>query len=125
MPENAISPIWLNYDKDIAKNKLGEVDVLSVKNTDNALFRMYYYFDSGKWNNKMLPLAAEYLQYLGTKNKSSEVISKEFYKLASSFNVSAGNEETYVSLEGLNENFDKTIAFLKILSKTARQIRLL
>jgi hypothetical protein len=37
---------------------------------------MYYYFDSGKWNNKMLPLAAEYLQYLGTKNKSSEVISK-------------------------------------------------
>jgi hypothetical protein len=39
---------------------------------------MYYYFDSGKWNNKMLPLAAEYLQYLGTKNKSSEVISKSF-----------------------------------------------
>lgn len=120
MPENAISPIWLNYDKDIAKNKLGEVEVLSVKNTDNALFRMYYYFDSGKWNNKMLPLAAEYLQYLGTKNKSSEVISKEFYKLASSFNVSAGNEETYVSLEGLNENFDKTIALFEDLIKNCQ-----
>ncbi|WP_185288159.1 pitrilysin family protein [Chryseobacterium lactis] len=120
MPENAISPIWLNYDKDIAKNKLGEVEVLSVKNTDNALFRMYYYFDSGKWNNKILPLAAEYLQYLGTKNKSSEVISKEFYKLASSFNVSAGNEETYVSLEGLNENFDKTISLFEDLIKNCQ-----
>lgn len=120
MPENAISPIWLNYDKDIAKNKLGEVEVLSVKNTDNALFRMYYYFDSGKWNNKILSLAAEYLQYLGTKNKSSEVISKEFYKLASSFNVSAGNEETYVSLEGLNENFDKTIALFEDLIKNCQ-----
>lgn len=120
MPENAISPIWLNYDKDIAKNKLGAVDVLSVKNTDNALFRMYYHFDSGKWNNKMLPLAAEYLQYLGTKNKSSETISKEFYKLASSFNVIAGNEETYVSLEGLNENFDKTIALFEDLIKNSQ-----
>ncbi|AZA54716.1 M16 family metallopeptidase [Chryseobacterium sp. G0201] len=120
MPENAISPIWLNFDKDIAKNKLGNVDVLSVKNTDNALFRLYYHFDSGKWNNKILPLAAEYLEYLGTKDKSSEAISKEFYKLASSFNVSAGNEETYVTLEGLNENFDKTIALFEDLIKNSQ-----
>ncbi|MET3535082.1 M16 family metallopeptidase [Chryseobacterium limigenitum] len=120
MPENAISPIWLNFDKDIAKNKLGNVDVLSVKNTDNALFRLYYHFDSGKWNNKILPLAAEYLQYLGTKDKSSEAISKEFYKLASSFNVSAGNEETYVTLEGLNENFDKTITLFEDLIKNSQ-----
>lgn len=120
MPEKAIAPVWLNYDKDIAKNKLGEVDVLSVKNTDNALFRMYYHFDSGKWNNKMLPLAAEYLQYLGTNDKSSETISREFYKLASSFNVGAGNEETYVSLEGLNENFDKTTALFEDLIKNCK-----
>lgn len=120
MPENAISPIWLNFDKDIAKNKLGNVDVFSVKNTDNALFRLYYHFDSGKWNNKILPLAAEYLEYLGTKDKSSEAISKEFYKLASSFNVSAGNEETYVTLEGLNENFDKTIALFEDLIKNSQ-----
>lgn len=120
MPENAISPVWLNYDKDITKNKLGSIDVLSVKNTDNALFRLYYHFDSGKWNNKILPLAAEYLQYLGTKNKTSETISKEFYKLASSFNVSAGNEETYVTLEGLNENFDKTAALFEELIKNCQ-----
>lgn len=120
MPENAIAPVWLNYDKDIAKNKLGSVEVLSVKNTDNALFRLYYHFDSGKWNNKILPLAAEYLEYLGTKNKSSETISKEFYKLASSFNVSAGNEETYVSLEGLNENFAQTASLFEDLIKNCQ-----
>ncbi|SHM35696.1 M16 family metallopeptidase [Chryseobacterium polytrichastri] len=120
MPENAIAPVWLNYDKDIAKNKLGNIDVLSVKNTDNALFRMYYHFDSGKWNNKILPLAAEYLEYLGTKDKSSEAISKEFYKLASSFNVITGNEETYVALEGLNENFDKTVSLFEDLIKNSQ-----
>ena len=31
MPENPIAPVWLNYDKDIAKNKLADVEVLSVK----------------------------------------------------------------------------------------------
>lgn len=120
MPEAAIAPVWLNFDKDIAKNKLGNIDVLSVKNTDNPLFRMYYHFDSGKWNNKILPLAAEYLEYLGTKDKSSEAISKEFYKLASSFNVITGNEETYVTLEGLNENFDKTVSLFEDLIKNAQ-----
>lgn len=120
MPENNISPVWLNFDKDIAKNKLGNIDVLSVKNTDNALFRLYYHFDSGKWNNKILPLAAEYLGYLGTKDKSSEAISKEFYKLASSFNVSAGNEETYVTLEGLNENFDRSATLFEDLIKNCQ-----
>lgn len=120
MPEAPIAPVWVNFDRDIAKNTLGSVDVLSVKNTDNALFRLYYYFDSGRWNNKILPLAAEYLQYLGTKNKSSEAISKEFYKLASSFNVNAGNEETYVTLEGLNENFDQTAALFEDLIKNCQ-----
>ncbi|WP_244428758.1 M16 family metallopeptidase [Flavobacterium sp. B17] len=120
MPEAPISPVWLDFNKDIAKSKVKSVDVLSVKNTDNELFRLYYYFDSGKWNNKILPLAAEYLQYLGTKNKSSEDISKEFYKLASSFNVSAGNEETYITLEGLNENFDKTAALFEDLIKNCQ-----
>ncbi|WP_100074035.1 M16 family metallopeptidase [Chryseobacterium camelliae] len=120
MPENTIAPVWLNYDKDIAKNKLGSIDVLSVKNTDNDLFRLYYHFDSGKWNNKILPLAAEYLQYLGTKDKSSETISKDFYRLASSFRVGAGNEETYVTLEGLNENFSQTLSLFEDLIKNCQ-----
>jgi len=68
----------------------------------------------------MLPLAAEYLQYLGTENRSSEELSKEFYKLASSFNVGAGNENTYISIEGLNENFDKTAALFEDLIKNCQ-----
>jgi hypothetical protein len=66
------------FEKDIAKSKVKSVDVLSVKNTDNDLFRLYYYFDAGKWNNKILPLAAEYLQYLGTKINLRKTSVKNF-----------------------------------------------
>ena len=120
MPESPIKPVWLDYNKDIQKSKLGELNILSVKNTDNDLFRLHYYFGVGKWNNKLLPLAASYLEFLGTKNKSSEDISKDFYKLAASFNVSAGNEETYITLDGLNSNFAQTISLFEDLLKTAK-----
>lgn len=117
MPENTINPQWLNFATDIKKGKHGNIDLLTVQNKDNALFRMYYHFDIGKWNNKLLPIAAGYLEYLGTKDKSSEQISQDFYKLASSFSVSSANEETYVTLDGLNENFDASVKLLEDLIK--------
>ncbi len=117
MPENTIQPKWMNFATDIQKGKHGNIELLSVQNKDNSLFRMYYHFDIGKWNNKLLPIAAGYLEYLGTKNKSSEAIAQDFYKLASSFSVSSGNEETYVILDGLNENFDESIKLLEDLIK--------
>ncbi|OPC03861.1 peptidase M16 [Elizabethkingia ursingii] len=120
MPESPIKPVWLDYNKDIQKSKLSELNILSVKNTDNDLFRLHYYFGVGKWNNKLLPLAASYLEFLGTKNKSSEDISKDFYKLAASFNVSAGNEETYITLDGLNSNFAQTISLFEDLLKNCQ-----
>ncbi|RYZ39668.1 MAG: insulinase family protein, partial [Sphingobacteriales bacterium] len=74
----------------------------------------------GTWNDKRLPVAANYLQFLGTGDKTSEDISREFYKLACSFNVSAGNEFTTITLEGLGENFTQATALLEDLLANAR-----
>lgn len=109
MPETAVKPQWLNYDKDIRKGKVGNADLLYVQNKDNGLFRLYYRFNMGNWGNKKLPLAAQYLQYLGTDKYSSEEISKQFYNIACSFNVSVAAEETTISISGLQENFDKAV----------------
>lgn len=109
MPEKPIQPVWLDYKKAIQKAKSGPYDVLAVKNEDNNIFKMDYHFNTGVWSDKLLPLAATYLEFLGTKDKSADDISKEFYKLASAFNVSVGAEDTYISLEGMQENFDQTV----------------
>jgi len=110
MPENKIEPVWLDYKKDIDRTQAGNYEVLSVKNKDNSLFRVNYYYETGSWSNKLLPIAADYLEYLGTKNKSSEDISKEFYQLASSFKVNVSSENTYITIDGLQENFGKSIS---------------
>src|SRR5690606_27789300 len=46
---------------------------------------------------------------------SSEEISKQFYNIACSFNISAGSEETTVSISGLQENFDKAVELFEHL----------
>lgn len=109
MPENKIEPVWLDYDKDIARASTGEYEVLGVQNKDNGLFEMDYYFETGSRANKLLPIAAGYLEYLGTQDKTTEEISKEFYGLASSFYTRISAKNSYISLNGLQENFEETV----------------
>ena len=115
IPSNSIKPIWLDYDKDIQKAKIGPVDLLSVQNKDNSIFKLYYRYNMGSWNNKLFTLATSYLQYLGTDKMSADDVSKEFYKLASTFNIAATGEITTVSITGLQENFAKTVALYENL----------
>jgi predicted Zn-dependent peptidase len=114
-PVDPLKPVWLDYNKDITRGTVGAAEVLYVHNTDNGLFRMSYRYKLGAWNDKKLAIAAQYLQFLGTKDKSAEDFSKEFYKLACSFSIRTENEFTTVTIEGLQENFDKAVALFENL----------
>ncbi|AEV97187.1 peptidase M16 [Niastella koreensis] len=108
-----IQPLWLDYDKDINLSKSGIADVLTVQNKSNELFSLYYQFDMGTWNDKLLPLAASYLQFLSTDKYSAEQISKSFYNIACNFNISTNAEITTVNITGLQENFDKAVSLFE------------
>lgn len=109
IPEEAIEPLWLNYEKEIDFSVAGKYKLLAVKNKYNRLFNLKYYFNTGNWSNKKLGIAIGYLEYLGTKDKSAEAFSQKFYKLASSFSVYASGEKIYMSIDGLQKNFEVTV----------------
>ncbi|MDO4224473.1 MAG: insulinase family protein [Bergeyella zoohelcum] len=109
MPMVASQPIFLDYNKDMQKGKLGNAEVLYVQNKDNQIYRLRYQYKIGHLNDLKQSIAAQYLQFLGTDKKSAEDISKEFYKIASSFRVSTDEEYTTVTIEGLQENFEKAV----------------
>ncbi len=113
MPATPIKPVWLDYNKDLQRSAVGPAQVLYVQNKDNSIFRMRYRYEMGTWNNKKLGLAAQYLPFLGTDKMTAEEITKEFYKIACSFNVSAGPEYTTVTIEGLQENFSKAVTLFE------------
>ena len=92
MPSTPVSPVFLDYNKDLQKSKLGKAEVLYVQNKDNDLYRLRFRYKIGYLNDLKMPLVADYIEFLGTDKKSAEQISKEFYKIASSFRISVGEE---------------------------------
>ncbi|MBB1287322.1 insulinase family protein [Flavisolibacter sp. BT320] len=118
LPE--IAPVWVDYNKDMQKSKAGIADVMYVPNKDNSIFRLSYYFDQGNFNNRVLPIALQYLQFLGTDKQSAEDITKQFYNLAASFSANAGNEETTVTISGLQENFSKAVSLFEDLLRNCK-----
>lgn len=121
-PENSsptgIEPKFLDYDKDIARHTLkSAIPLLYNKNIENKLFELYYKFDFGSNSGKLLPIAVKYIPYLSTPDMSAAQIKQELYKLGCSFNVFCDNENIWVSLVGLNENFEKSLQlFEKVLA---------
>ncbi|WP_118974346.1 M16 family metallopeptidase [Taibaiella koreensis] len=109
MPSTPVAPLWIDYDKAIGKAQLGPADMLYVPNKNNDLFSLYYRFDMGQWNNKKLSVASNYLSFLSTDKYTSEQISKAFYDIACSYNISVDQEFTTVTISGLQENFEKAV----------------
>lgn len=120
IPATPSQPVFLNFDKDIQKSKVGNAEVLYVPNKDNQLYRLRYRYKAGTLNDLKMPLAAQYIQFLGTDKKSAEEISKEFYKIASSFSISTGEDFTTVTIEGLQENFDQAVKLYEELVLNAK-----
>ncbi|GAO43024.1 insulinase family protein [Flavihumibacter petaseus] len=116
----AVKPVWIDYDNDLQKRQLNNAELLYVPNKENGLFRLTYQFDMGGWNNKLLPIAAQYLEYLGTDKLTSEAISKQFYNLACSFDVQPGDDQTAITISGLGENFEKAVRLFEDLIRNCQ-----
>jgi predicted Zn-dependent peptidase len=112
-PVKPIAPKFLAYKTAINFGKVGIAEVLTTKNDENAIFRMSYRFNLGANNYKLLPYASNYLTFLGTDKYSAEEISKAFYEIACSYNLSVGAETTTINITGLQENFDKAVSLVE------------
>jgi predicted Zn-dependent peptidase len=103
-----MQPKFIDYDKDVIKATMnGNIPVVYSQNTENQLFDLYYAFDMGTNNDKLLPVAIDYIPYLGTSKMTPAEVQQELYKLGCSFNVFNSDNQTWVSLSGLTENFEK------------------
>lgn len=111
-----IKPTFLNYKKDISSAKTkNKLQIYYAKNQANPTFSLTYHWEKGSYHDKLLPFAGGFVNFLGTGKYSAEEIGNEFYKLACTFNVSVGSEETRISISGLSENMEAAIALFEEL----------
>lgn len=95
-----------DFKKDITRGSAGPNELLYVKNNENDIFSLNFVVPIGKKYSPNLRILQKYFGYAGTVKMSAEDYDKELYKIACSVNFYAGDEESYISLTGLNENFD-------------------
>jgi predicted Zn-dependent peptidase len=109
-----LEPAFVNFENEIKTESLNSgIDINYIKNKNNELFNLQYIIDMGKKHNLMLPLAFNYLPYLGTDKYSAEDLQKEFFKYGLSMNVFASNDRCYVYISGLQKSFDKGVELLE------------
>ncbi len=104
-----IKPVFVDFEKDMTFSEFKGLPIHYKANTENTRFNLYYILDMGSRHNKKLSLAVSYLDYLGTDKYSAEDLKKEFYKLGCEYGVMTSDDQVYVSLSGLNKNFDKAL----------------
>lgn len=105
-----IEPVFVDYNKDMSKFTASDrLEVLYKQNTTTDLFNLNYVFETGFFNDPVLPVAFRYFEYLGTNTMSYEQLASELYKIACSVNFNIGEKRSYITVSGLSENMARAM----------------
>ena len=116
-----IQPKFVDFKKDMTVLKTKKkLPLYYMKNKDNGLFELAFYYDFGKSADNRYDIASDYIDYLGTDKLSAAELKQKFYDLACDWNISVGAENTYVSLYGLSENMPQALALMENVIQNAK-----
>ena len=119
-----ILPHFVDLKKDLAILKTKkDLPLYYVKNKENGLFNLVFYYDFGQCADNRYDIAADYIKYLGTDKMTAADFRQKFYELACDWSVNVGSENITVSLSGLHENMPQALALLEDLLQHAKADR--
>jgi len=107
-----IQPEFIDYKTAIQTSQIKDKKVSFVKNKDNQIAQVNYIFPFGTDNDKELSLAISVLEYLGTDKYTPEQLKEEFYKLGISNSFRTSNDQTVITLSGLESNMKKGVELI-------------
>lgn len=118
MPFAEIEPTYLVPERDFTTRELaGGNKLYYVRNPLNDLFDFSIAIDLGSLTENRLPIARELLDKSGTARFTAEALKKEWYKLGTDFRMSVGDQETTISISGLDDHFAASLALLSELMR--------
>ncbi len=116
MPFAEVEPAYLVPERDFTTRELvGGSKLYYARNPLNDLFEFSISIDIGSLSENRLPVARELLDKSGIPRLTSEELKKEWYKLGTDFRMSVSDQETTISIAGLDDNFAASLALLSEL----------
>ena len=117
----SIKPVFVDFEKEITTEKISDgMNMFYIKNPSNDLFTLNYIVEMGKFNNPMIPLAFNYLKYIGTDKYSAAELQQELFKNALNFSVNAGDKRSYLSISGLKESMPVAMEIMDNILHSAK-----
>ena len=117
-PVEPIEPVFVDFAQDMVVSNYNGLELLYKQNTKNDIATLTFWFDRGSDADPMLPIATDYVRFLGTPEISPEEFSFKLYALASKWNMKVSGEMTTLSIRGLGEN---TAEVLQLAAQHARR----
>lgn len=113
MSVEPIEPVFVNPETDFEVVEYPQgVKLYYAPNPLNDLFSFSILVEFGTFEDNKIGVSTSLLDKSGTKRFSAEDLKKEWYKLGTAASVSAGDNESYIQIAGLDENFEESLALL-------------
>ena len=116
-PVKEIEPVFVSDDDYQITNYHDDVRFYYAQNPINDLFSFTISIDIGRRHSNKLSIAAQLLDKSGASKYSAEVLKKEWYKLGTGFSIDVDDNETSITISGLDENFSVSLELLLDLLK--------
>lgn len=111
-----IEPQFIDFSKDLSVSQWKPgVEMLYKKNTSTPLFQLTYLVEMGSNHDPKLDIATRLLDLSGAGNYDAAQFKKELFKLGSEISVFPGADQTYITVTGLQDNFQRSIELLELL----------
>lgn len=123
IPTTPIEPIYLT-DKDYQIIDIQEgLKLYHTQNPINDLFTFTLSVDIGTYQDNRLGMAKALMDKSGAGDLTSEALKKTWYQLGTDFTIGVENNQTNISISGLDENLAPSLALLQnyLTTPTATQ----
>jgi predicted Zn-dependent peptidase len=105
-------PEFIDFNTAIQTSQIKDKKISFVKNKYNDVAQVSYVFPFGTDNDKELPVALTYFEYLGTDKYTPEQLKEEFYKLGITNSSRISNDQIIITLSGLESNMKKGVELM-------------
>jgi len=121
MEYEEIEPTYVEVDRDYRVIDFADgVQLYYAPNPLNDLFSFSINVEVGTEENEKLNLAAALMDVAGTDSRSNEELQKEWYQMGTDFRFGAGENSSGISISGLDEQFEASLALAMELIKNPR-----
>lgn len=116
-----VKPIFADYQASIQQEELDNGLALDyMHNKDNDLYQLNFIWNMGEYNQRLLPVLANYFDFISADSLSVRDLKRAFFKLGIRVRLSNDEDETYLTIRGLDETLEEGLKLVEHLVQHAQ-----